>query len=45
MGQFAEVLHMPPAAVAELTVEEFDHLADYLARRDAALRREGNDGG
>ena len=45
MGQFAEVLHLTPAAVRELTVEEFDHLADYLARREQAMTREANTGG
>lgn len=42
MGQFCEVLHLSPAQVRELAVAEFDALADYLAQREAAMRKEGS---
>jgi hypothetical protein len=44
MGQFAEVLHMHPALVRDLTVEEFDALAEYLDRREQELTKEARRG-
>jgi hypothetical protein len=33
MGGFAEILHMPPREVRELTAEEFEALAGYVEQR------------
>jgi hypothetical protein len=44
MGQFAEVLHLGPRDVEQLTVGEFEAFVEYLTRRDAAMRKETTGG-
>jgi len=44
MGVFAELLHMPPREVEQLTVEQFEGLAEYAENHLQAMKKAASNG-